>query len=270
MKYPRLIPALMLISALAAQTDVENAKEKVYQILKSKGVPKSFVEAAFSHDSVMIHEDIAERFANPAEKLEYKRYRRIFIKDERIKAGKEFYLEKQEIVDGVSELYGVDKYLLLSIAGVESNYGQNYKTYSVFNAYYTIMNRIPRRAGWATKELAEYLEYCYNDSVLTQSVQGSYAGAFGYGQFIPSSFNRFAVDHDGDGLRAHDQWPDVLASIANYLIKNGFKKGSVDYSENSANWDGIYAYNHSNHYVRVVIEFRNELESAIKTAKAEG
>lgn len=269
MKYTRLLPAMVIVSLLVAQTSTDSVKTKVSRILKNKGIPESFIDSAFSDDSVRIHEEIAERFANPAEKLEYPRYRKIFITDERIAAGTRFYLEHQGLVDEISKMYEIDKYIILSLAGVESNFGTNYKTYPVFNAYYTIGNRIPRRAEWAINELAEFLEYCYKDDVQTQSIQGSYAGAFGFGQFIPSSFNRFAVDHDGDGLRAHDQWPDVLASIANYLIRNGFGKGSLDYTKDSPNWNGIYSYNHSYHYVRVVIELRNELEAAITAAITE-
>lgn len=269
MKRRLLLAGLIVSALLTAQTEKETSKEKIFTILKDRNVPEAFIDKAFSDDSVRIHEDIVERFANPAENYTYERYRNIFIKDQRIEAGKNFYFEHKEIVEEVAAVYGVEKYLLLSFAGVESNYGTNYKSYSVFNAYYTIMNRIPRRANWATKELAAFIEYCYNDSVEVQSIHGSYAGAFGYGQFIPTSFVNLAVDYDKDGLRAHDEWPDVLASIANYLIKNGYKENSLDYSKDSPNWKSIFAYNRSYNYVKVIIEFRDELEKAISEAKVE-
>ena len=88
---------------------------------------------------------------------------------------------------------------------------------------------MPRRAKWASKELAEFLEYCYKDQIDTQEIGGSYAGAFGFGQFIPSSFNNYSVDFNEDGIREPYAWPDVLASIANYLRKNGYKANSKNY-----------------------------------------
>ena len=112
---------------------------------------------------------------------------------------------------------------------------------------------MPKRAKWASKELASYLEYCYKDGVDPQSIEGSYAGAFGFGQFIPSSFNRFSVDFDGDGVRAPHDWPDVLGSIANYLIKNGYTPGSGDYKKGGDIWKSVYAYNHSDNYVMAVL-----------------
>lgn len=261
---------LLIFSFLYAQPAADNMEIEIAKILEGKGVSRAFIRKAFAHDSLKIHAEIVERFANPAENLDYERYRKIFIKDSRIVAGRNFYLDNKDLVDSVSHRYGVEKYLLLSIAGVESNFGENHRSYSVFNAYYTIFHKIPRRSSWAAEQLAEFLEYCYRDSVETQSIHGSYAGAFGYGQFIPGSFNRFAVDFDNDGLRAHDQWPDVLASIANYLVMNGYEKGSVNYAPDSPNWKSIYAYNHSNHYVRVVIELKNEIEKALKDATESG
>ena len=269
MKKRLIMKGLILSALLMAQAEKETSKEQIFSLLKDKNIPESYIDSAFSHDSVRFHEEIVERFANPAENYTYERYRKIFIKEERIEAGKKFYQEHKETIQEVARVYGVEEYLILSFAGVESNYGTNYKSYSVFNAYYTIMNRIPRRSDWAAKELAAFIEYCYNDGVEIQSIHGSYAGAFGYGQFIPTSFVNLAVDFDNDGLRAHDEWPDVLASIANYLVKNGYKKNSLDYSKDSPNWKSIFAYNRSYNYVKVIIEFRDELEKAITGATAE-
>ena len=91
------------------------------------------------------------------------------------------------------------------------------------------------------------------DGIDPQSIEGSYAGAFGFGQFIPSSFNRFSVDFDGDGVRRPHDWPDVLGSIANYLIKNGYNSGSINYSEGGDIWKSVWAYNHSDNYVMAVL-----------------
>ena len=101
--------------------------------------------------------------------------------------------------------------------------------------------------------------YCFNDQLDTQLIGGSYAGAFGYGQFIPSSFNHYAVDYNKDGVREPYAWPDVLASIANYLRKNGYRMDSNNYDKDGDIWKSIYAYNHSNNYVMAVLELAEQI-----------
>jgi len=131
---------------------------------------------------------------------------------------------------------------------------------------------MPQRARWAKKEMVEFLTYCYKDKVLPHNVYGSYAGAFGYGQFIPSSFNNFAVDFDKDGVRQAYAWPDVMASIANYLVANGYPvTQDTDMDLEKKNQEKIYkavfAYNHADNYVKAILELRKELRNSISFMK---
>ena len=197
--------------------------------------------------------EIPERFAKPYEKKSWEQYKKLFIKESRIVAGVKFYSENKDLIMQVAERYNVDPFIILSIAGIESNYGKHYKGFTVFNSLYTQIHEMPKRAKWASKELASYLEYCFKDNVDPQSIEGSYAGAFGFGQFIPSSFNRYSVDFDNDGVRRPHDWPDVLGSIANYLIKNGYVPGSSNYSKGGDIWKSVWAYNHSDNYVMAVL-----------------
>ncbi|MDP6684764.1 MAG: lytic murein transglycosylase, partial [Candidatus Marinimicrobia bacterium] len=167
-----------------------------------------------------------------------------------------------ELIESISDSLQVDPFLILSITGIESNFGSHPGHYDVFSALYTIVHSMPERKNWASKELAEFLEYCYNDKIPVHSITGSYAGAFGFGQFIPSSFNRFAVDFDKDGIRRFDEWADVMASIANYLLKNGYEPGG-SFERDSKNWDSVYAYNHHNNYVMAVLDLRLEYKNRI-------
>ena len=107
--------------------------------------------------------------------------------------------------------------------------------------------------------MAEFLKYCFNDHLDPQEVGGSYAGAFGFGQFIPSSFTRYAIDFDEDGVREPYDWPDVLGSIANYLRKNGYNANSVNYDKDGDIWKSVYAYNHADNYVMAVLELTEEI-----------
>ena len=236
-----------------------------YQIvsdhLEGSNVPEAYIREAFTHDEIKIHKEIAEKFARPYEKKTWKVYRKIFVKDSRINAGAKFYKENIELIKSVSREYRVDPFIIVTIAGIESNYGSHHSQYSVFNSLYSQIHDMPKRAKWASKELAEFIKYCYNDQLDPQEIGGSYAGAFGFGQFIPSSFNNFSVDFNEDGVRQPYDWPDVLASIANYLRLNGYKPNSSNYDRDGDIWKSIYAYNHADNYVMAVLELRNEIKN---------
>ena len=252
----RYIFALIFLLSIAYsnRTITEDlAYQLVVEKINKKIVPITYINEVFNNEKIQRHKKIPESFAKPYEKKSWEQYKKLFIKESRIAAGAIFYSENKDLILRVSKIYDVDPFIVLSIAGIESNYGKHYKGYTVFNSLYTQIHEMPKRAKWASKELASYLEYCYNDGVDPQSIEGSYAGAFGFGQFIPSSFNRFSVDFDGDGVRRPHDWPDVLGSIANYLIKNGYTPGSNNYKKGGDIWKSVWAYNHSDNYVMAVL-----------------
>ena len=157
----------------------------------------------------------------------------------------------------------MDPFIFVTIAGIESNYGIHHSQYSVFNSLYTQIIEMPKRSKWASRELSEFLKYCYKDQLDPQEIGGSYAGAFGFGQFIPSSFNQYSVDFNEDGIREPYAWPDVLASIANYLRRNGYSPNSDNYKKGGSIWKSIYAYNHSENYVMAVLELAEEIRKRV-------
>tara|TARA_S200000501_G_scaffold136695_1_gene129239 strand:+ start:2938 stop:3918 length:981 start_codon:yes stop_codon:yes gene_type:complete len=245
----------IITNICSAENDIsaDLAYQLVLDKINKKAVPVSFLNDVFKSSSIERHMEIPERFAKPYEKKSWEQYKKLFIKESRIVAGVKFYSENKDLIMQVAEKYNVDPFIILSIAGIESNYGKHYKGFTVFNSLYTQIHEMPKRAKWASKELASYLEYCYKDNVNPQSIEGSYAGAFGFGQFIPSSFNRYSVDFDNDGVRRPHDWPDVLGSIANYLVENGYVPGSSDYSKGGDIWKSVWAYNHSDNYVMAVL-----------------
>ena len=103
----------------------------------------------------------------------------------------------------------------------------------------------------------------------TQLIGGSYAGAVGFGQFIPSSFNRFAVDFNEDGGRQPYELADVLAIISNYLRRNWYKINSDNYERNWDIWKSIYAYNHADNYVMAVLELAEKIKIRVLSASSE-
>ena len=251
---------IFFLSTSIFSKEIENdiAYELVSEKL-GKAVPTSFIQEAFSHEKLEIHKIIVERFAKPYEKKPWTEYKKIFVKESRVVAGAKFYLENEGLIERVSSKYGVDPFVIVTIAGVESNYGVHHSQYSVFNALYSQIHEIPRRSKWATRELAEFIKYCYNDKLDPQEIGGSYAGAFGYGQFIPSSFTRYSVDFNENGVREPYSWPDVLGSIANYLRMNGYKKNSNDYRKGGDIYKSVYAYNHADNYVMAVLELTERI-----------
>jgi len=220
---------------------------------------------SFVKSSPKILDDVTRRWNSPAEKMSYTKYRKIFISRERIQAGKKFHDKYRNLVHKISETSGVDEYLLLAIVGVESMYGVSHSDYRVVDVFHTIAHDVPRKRKWAEQELLQYLDYCNKNKVEPGEIRGSYAAAIGYAQFIPSSLNNYGSDHNGDGQFDPYNWDDALESVANYLIKHRYDPKNDVYTEGSRNWKAIYAYNHSRNYVKVILEFREELKRIIES-----
>ncbi|MDX6769728.1 MAG: lytic murein transglycosylase [Elusimicrobiota bacterium] len=237
----------------------DELRAEVKAHLRGSGVAEAWIDAAFADPRAAVIQEVADRFAStaPAEGLPYDRYRAIFLTPQRIEAGADFIAANRPLLGAVRAGRGVDAHLLAALVGVETFYGRNTGRYPVFGALYTISLRVPRRSAWAARELAELLRLAAPQGVDPHAVFGSYAGAFGYAQFMPSSFVAYAVDQDGDGRRRWDEWPDMLGSAANYLARHGYAGSS--FTPSSPIGRSIYAYNHSENYVRVVLELRAAL-----------
>lgn len=260
------IRAAVLGTRRTFQVPSDRALDLVLARLKGSGVPASLVRSAFRDARVKIEPKVVERLNRPAERLDYERYRRIFITPARIKAAGKFYKANRRLITSVAGRYQIDPFIILSLVGVETYFGRRTGDFTVFNALYTAIHKVPRREKFAVRELASFFEYTFNDGLDVHSIMGSYAGAFGYGQFIPSSYNAYAVDHDGDGVRDPYGWPDSLASVSNYLVKNGYRPNESDYGKTGSIWKALYAYNHSDNYVKVILELRREILKTLDPA----
>ena len=159
MKYITLLLFLIIVSAQPLNKDL--AYRMVSGHLQGSNIPEAYVREAFTHDEIKIHKEIAEKFARPYEKKTWEVYRKIFVKDSRIAAGAKFYKENIELIKTVSGEYKVDPFIIVTIAGIESNYGSHHSQYSVFNSLYSQIHDMPKRAKWASKELAEFIKYCF-------------------------------------------------------------------------------------------------------------
>ncbi len=172
--------------------------------------------------------NIIEAISRPAEAKPWYQYRRIFLTPGRIDGGIAYWNRHEKILAAAKERYGIDPRVIVAIIGVETSYGRNEGSYRVLDALSTLAFGYPPRAPFFRRELEQFLLLSQEEQVDPLTVTGSYAGAMGQGQFIPSSYRRYAVDFDGDGKR--DLWnspSDIIGSVANYLHKHGWEPGQV-------------------------------------------
>jgi membrane-bound lytic murein transglycosylase B len=172
-------------------------------------------------------QSIIDAMTRPAEAKPWHEYRQIFMTEARIAGGAEFWRANRALVDEVSETLGVEPEIIMAIVGVETNYGMITGRFRVIDALATLGFYYPRRAEFFANELAQFIRLSQEEDLPVTEVQGSYAGAMGIGQFIPSSYRAYAVDFDDSGYR--DLWrslPDALGSVANYLAVHGWETGA--------------------------------------------
>ncbi len=148
----------------------------------------------------------------------YYQYRPLFITRSVIKKARKKLKQHQKILDRIEKELGVDREVVIAIWGIESRFGSHSGGFNVFQTLNTLFDAYPRRSDFFRKELVQFLILCKENSYDPLTIQGSYAGAFGQTQFIPSSFREYAVSFDGDARRdVFGSINDILASIANYL-----------------------------------------------------
>lgn len=172
-------------------------------------------------------ESILEAIARPAEKtLTWAEYRRIFVQDSRIEQGLAFWQEHAELLERINSEFGVPAHMVLAILGVETRYGRHKGSYRVVDALATLGFDYPPRSKFFRSQLKELFRLEREAHIDAGSITGSYAGAMGYPQFIPSSYIHYAVDYDKDGVTDLVNNPvDAMASVANYFSEHGWKAG---------------------------------------------
>jgi membrane-bound lytic murein transglycosylase B len=187
-------------------------------------------EVSLLLENARFKQSIVDAMTRPAEAKPWYKYRPIFITDKRIKGGVEFWRENEALVAQAAEKFGVDPQIIVSIIGVETFYGGNTGSYRVLDALTTLSFYYPTtirdRSEFFSKELMNFFILGDEEGLSLEEATGSYAGAMGLGQFMPSSYREYAVDMDGDGRR--DLWssmPDIIGSVANYLHRHGWELG---------------------------------------------
>jgi membrane-bound lytic murein transglycosylase B len=209
----------LLVSCASNIKDTNLVNVFINRMVATYGFDKKELNELFQ--AVEIKEDIIKKISSPAEAMPWYKYRKIFMTDARINGGIKFWQENQSTLIAVEKQTGVPAEIIIAIIGVETAYGQKTGSYRVIDALATLAFAYPPRSKFFLGELESFLLLCREEHLNSLMPIGSYAGAMGMPQFMPSSYRSYAVDFDGDGHR--DIWhndSDVIASVANYFIKH--------------------------------------------------
>jgi peptidoglycan lytic transglycosylase B len=176
---------------------------------------------------------IVEIMTRPAERvLAWWEYRALFVNEERIALGVQFWQDHREELERIAAERGVAPEYIVAIIGVETKYGRIMGRYRVLDALATLAFDYPARGDYFRKELEEFVLLTREESIDPLKALGSYAGAMGGAQFMPSSYRRYAVDSGDDQRRdLWEDWGDVFASVANYFREFGWEPGGAVLAE---------------------------------------
>jgi membrane-bound lytic murein transglycosylase B len=227
----RSLPALALLALIAASSParaLDLARPEVHAFVDDV-VARHHLERAWVERIVGAAETrpaIVETMSKPAERvLQWADYRKIFMTEQRIRDGREFYATHRALLEEVAARTGVPGEYIAAILGVETSYGTKTGRYRVLDALATLAFEYPARAPFFRGELEQFLLLSRTAGVDPLKATGSYAGAMGAPQFMPSSFRAFAKDGDHDGrIDLWGNWPDIVESVAHYFVEHGWKR----------------------------------------------
>ncbi|MFC0267895.1 lytic murein transglycosylase B [Kushneria aurantia] len=225
--------ALLLTTAPALAQQEGERRYSAADNPQVSAVADTLVGAGLNRDEVVstlgrahYQQKVIDAITRPAERtLNWGEYRDIFLQPERIEAGAAFIEEHLDAMQRAEQVYGVPREIISAIIGVETFYGRHLGNYRVLDALSTLAFDYPPRSHFFTRELVSFIELTNANSGLDPlQVQGSYAGAIGLPQFIPSSYQAYAVDFNDDGSTDLIHQPvDAIGSVANYFAEHGWR-----------------------------------------------
>ena len=212
-------------AAAAVMVEDPDYLEFARELNREAGLPEADILATLS--KAKVQQSILDAMSRPAEAKPWKDYRPIFLTDKRRDDGIAFYRANRELIERAAAEFGVAPEIIVAIIGVETSYGRNFGSYRVLDALVTLAFHYPPRSQFFRGELRQL--FLLGDTHMAYPIDelvGSYAGAMGWGQFIPTSVANFARDYDGDGrIDLWNSLPDIIGSVANYFAVHGWKAG---------------------------------------------
>ena len=225
-----LLPAclmLVMFSGESVQALQLQRYPDITSFLHSFAKRNKFSEAALRQlfSKVVLRPELVSAMQKPAEGMAWERYRKIFVNSANLKRGHRFTVKYARTLQRAEKKYGVDRYIIAAIIGVETRFGQHLGKNRTLDALTTLAFLYPRRSRFFRSELEHFLLLTQEQKLDPLQLRGSYAGAIGIPQFMPSSYRKYAVDLDGDGKRNLMQYADAIGSVAHYLQVHGWQQG---------------------------------------------
>ena len=200
-------------------------------LINKHNINSNYIDTVFQE--IKFRKKTLDSMSNAVErKATWERYKKIFITQKRIKEGVAYHKKNYKILQEIEKKYGVPSEVIVAFLGVETNYGKGTGRVKVIDSLATLALQHPRRSKYFKAQLIYFIVLTYQNKLDFNSLYGSYAGAMGAPQFMPESYIKLGVDYNKDGKV--DLWNnkyDIYASIANYLVKNGWKKNEAIYSK---------------------------------------
>lgn len=201
---------------------------KLKKIISSVSAETGYTEAQLGElfSNVDLQPRIIEIMDRPAESMPWYKYRKLFLTDKNIANGVAFWREHEAILERAEKEYGIPPEIIVATIGIETRYGTNTGGFKVIEALSTLGLDYPRRSKFFLKELQHFLVLSDEHRLDPLSINGSYAGAIGYPQFMPSSYRAYAIDFDGSGKSdLNNSMADSIGSVANYYSRHRWKRG---------------------------------------------
>lgn len=212
-------------STLATEeTEIDSVSDFIRHMVTTHGFEPHTLKILFTKTKV--NKSILKTIQSPYEAKPWHEYRHLFVTQSRIRRGVEFWQNNNTILSETFSKYGVPAELIVAIIGVETQYGGYTGSYQVLDALFTLAFNYSKRSKFFRSELEHFLLLCREERIEPTAPKGSYAGAMGIPQFMPSSFRHYAVDNDNDNQRdIWNNYSDAIASVANYFVRHGWKRG---------------------------------------------
>lgn len=200
----------------------KDVKAFINMMVKKHGFKRAELVSVFN-DAKMQPKIIAT-MERPYEKKNWDAYKKLFLTPTRVTSGVDYWEQNKVALEKAEKKFGVPANVIVAVIGVETLYGQRKGSYRVLDALTTLAFDYPKRSKFFKKELKEYLILCHENHLDPREALGSYAGAMGTPQFMPSSYRHYAVDFSGNGKKdIMNNHEDAIGSVANYLSKHGWK-----------------------------------------------
>jgi membrane-bound lytic murein transglycosylase B len=222
----RILTALPLLVTftLNAAPITPDIQSRLVELSGQTNTPLPLLEKAVKE--AKLNQTVIDAIQRPWEAKPWFEYAPLFLTEPRVEKSIEFWTTHQATLERAEKTYQVPAQIIVAIIGVETYFGRHAGTYSVLDSLYSLGFHYPKRGQFFSKEFAYYVTLCQQQNWSLTDTLGSYAGAMGYGQFIPSSYLHYAVDFDGDNkIDLLNNPVDAIGSVANYFHQHHWKLG---------------------------------------------